>query len=513
MSVLLIAVVLCFAQIPKVSGDVLCGAAGAAAPVPAAYEIPAPGAVRPTGWLLDVMRSARDGYTAHMDEVDEQFRKAWAETTQPRGGDVHWWAKPGSWSAEGGAYWFEGLVRMAFQLDDPALKAMVSNRLETVLARTTPASWGFLWWMRRDNPEDVAALKGDAFLLVNSEKLVDTVGAWYEATGDTCAQRALRTAFSGAAFEIYPPVRGAYEAWRLTGDPEIARLLDAQVGKTAGSDRYGRMPPKYLDETLWLKYRHEGMLRLPTRHGLGASLGLFATLRRYQWSGDTNLLASVRAWCAFLDRHCRLPFGQTVMDEEWGWAGPGRATETCTAVCENALRTALLTVLGEGTWADDVEESVFNVGPNCTTADFALHTYMQQPNRTKACDLSECSHGGDGDDPSGWTDHGRYARKHRPLCCTAGLNRIWPDFVQAMWLKGRDGGVAAALFGPCTFETAMAGGRFAVRETTDYPFEDTIRFTVEAAPDAAVPFSVRIPRWCGEYDLAVNGLSDRKSVV
>lgn len=480
--------------------------------VPSVFEVPAPGEVKPTGWLLDVMQAARDGYTAHMDEVDEQFRMAWAETTRPRGKDVHWWANPGSWSAEGGAYWFDGLVRMAFQLDDDALKTMISNRLETVITKTTPDSWGFLWWLRRDNPEDVKALKGDAFLLANSEKLVSTIGAWYEATGDKRAERALRTAFSGAAFEIYKPIGGAYKAWQLTGDKGIAELLDKYCVATKNKDRHAVMqeryiqpPPDFLGESLWMKYRHELMFGIPTRHGIGASRGLTKALRLYQWTGDTNFLTTVRAWCKFLDTHCRLPFGQWVMDEEWGWAGPNRATETCTAACENAFRVELLAALGEGTWADDVEESVFNVGPNCTTSDFSLHTYMQQPNRIKPCDLSDCSHGGDEVAPP-WNEHGRYARKHSPLCCTAGLNRIWPDFVQAMWLKVHDGGVAAAMFGPCTFATTLAGNeRFAVRETTNYPFEDTIRFTIESAPQAAYPFFIRIPRWSEKYVLTVNG--------
>ena len=42
-----------------------------------------------------------------------------------------------------------------------------------------------------------------------------------------------------------------------------------------------------------------------------------------------------------------MPFGHTVMDEEWGHAGPTRATETCTAVIENATKLELMATLAE----------------------------------------------------------------------------------------------------------------------------------------------------------------------
>ena len=106
---------------------ILILAAGLA--VTPAMELAKPGAVKPRGRLLAAARAQRDGYTGHLDEIDDQFRRAWAPETHPRGKDLSWNTKPGAWSCEGGAYWFDGLVKLAFQLDDPDLKAMASNRL------------------------------------------------------------------------------------------------------------------------------------------------------------------------------------------------------------------------------------------------------------------------------------------------------------------------------------------------------------------------------------------------
>lgn len=44
---------------------------------PALILLP-PGAVEPAGWLRDWCLAARDGYTGHMDEYDDEFKRAWA---------------------------------------------------------------------------------------------------------------------------------------------------------------------------------------------------------------------------------------------------------------------------------------------------------------------------------------------------------------------------------------------------------------------------------------------------
>lgn len=44
---------------------------------PAFLTLP-PGAVEPQGWLRDWCLVAKDGYTGHMDDVDDEFKRAWA---------------------------------------------------------------------------------------------------------------------------------------------------------------------------------------------------------------------------------------------------------------------------------------------------------------------------------------------------------------------------------------------------------------------------------------------------
>lgn len=477
-------------------------------------ELAAPGAVRPTGWIRDVAEAQRDGYTGHMDDFDAQFRRAWRESTRPRGKDMAWNADPGAWSCEGGAYWFDGLVRLAYQLDDSGLKALASNRLETVLAKMSDDAIGFCWWLDRHDEAQVSEMKDSGnWLIWVTGMFARPVGAWYEATGDARAASALGSAFGNGIFDFdsYPTTpSGAYDAYRLTGDRRIAAALDGFCGRMAHEPKsfprvfaqYASCPGDYLEETLAIKRRHQWTLGLATRHGVIASESLLSVFRGYLWTGNTNWLQAVRAWYGFFDKNMRQPYGVTTMDEEWGYPGPRRGTETCVVAAESWTRINLLAALGEGRWGDDVERAFFNAGPNCVTPDFRRHVYIQQPNRTEANNLSDCSFSGD---PGEFL--GRYDPKHWPLCCTAALSRILPDYVQAMWMVSADDGVAAALYGPCTFGVNLRCGRFELEEKTEYPFEEKVTVVLKATPDSEVPVRLRLPAWCDAVEIRLNGMS------
>ncbi len=472
-----------------------------------------PGDVKPAGWLLDRARAARDGFTGHMDDVDEHFRLAWTTNCMRRGTHLAWAdAHKGSWSAEGGAYWFDGLVKLAHQLDDAALKDLARRRMSPVLDNVGPNSVGFVWWYDRNNRVDVdEVFKLALWRIWTAGISTRALGAWWAATDDPRACRAMRNAFSfeelGKRAGGYVPslLSAAYEAWTITRDPAVARTLDLCCADLA-RNQYAEPPWPGEEETLAL--RRPSLLKLVgpgdwsgigwPRHGVGASEYLLSLLRAYQWTGNAKILETVKAWYAFFDRFCRQPYGVTTMDEEWGWAGVKRGTETCDVAAETFMRENLLAVLGDGKWGDDVERAFFNAGPACVSRDFTRHVYFQLPNRVGAADeglAMSCQ----------FHDHTLYRRSVWPLCCTAALNRILPNYVQHMWLKTAEGGVAAALYGPSAFAADLPAGRVAFEERTGYPFDETIEIRVKEAPAAAFALKLRIPGWCASPKVAVNG--------
>ena len=85
------------------------------------------GAVRPQGWLKDQMERMCTGMTGHLDELYSKVvgpRNGWL------GGDGDVW--------ERGPYWIDGLLPLAYIMDDAQLKAKVQPWVEWVLKSQQP---------------------------------------------------------------------------------------------------------------------------------------------------------------------------------------------------------------------------------------------------------------------------------------------------------------------------------------------------------------------------------------
>ncbi|UWX55945.1 glycoside hydrolase family 127 protein [Maribacter litopenaei] len=88
-------------------------------------ELP-PGAIRPKSWLKEQLQRMADGMTGHLDEIYPQVlgpSNGWL------GGDGDGW--------ERGPYWVDGLLPLAYILDDADLKAKVSPWVEWTLTHQT----------------------------------------------------------------------------------------------------------------------------------------------------------------------------------------------------------------------------------------------------------------------------------------------------------------------------------------------------------------------------------------
>lgn len=490
------------------AADVLAVESGQANFCREAFALCRIGEIRPDGWLLDRARAARDGYTGHMDDVSVHFRRAWSANWKPRGKHLAWQGHDdGSWSSEGGTYWFDGLVKLAWQLDDPGLKEMAVRRLEPVLANMHENAMGFLWWMdRRDATQFMEFLReGEGYWQASWVHGMRgrAIAAYFKVVGDKRAKQALEWGYSDEriARQDWSPTlaSGLFDAWRATGSEKLRFCAELASATLSEISHFAKPPPEWLPETLWTKVSSQRGLKMPLRHGVYTSEELLSVWRAWQITGDEKLRDAVLAWYDFFDRNCRQPYGVTMMDEEWGWSGAKRGTETCDVAAESHTRIHLLATTGDGKWGDNVERAQFNAAPACVSRDFRRHVYFQLPNRTGLPgDAAAMSRPQD--------DHCEYREsKQWPLCCVAALNRILPNYIQSMWMRTANGGVAATAYGPCSFATELKNGPVAFSEKTDYPFSETIEIVAEEAPASAFPLLVRIPGWCGAPRLEVNG--------
>ena len=476
--------------------------------MPSKMELLRPGEVKPQGWLRDWCVTAKKGYVSRLDEVDKAFPRAWNRDFHPRGKYLDWGDPDrGAWCTEGGAYWFEGLVRLAWELDDPELKAYAKERLEPLLERMNENAIGFVYWMDRRDPKQLEEIEraNHGFIVGASGRSTRAMLAYWEATGDERALRALgwctddvRAYHFGNPLSL--PAAGA-DTWRYGGDAKTAAALDGFIAAAARDVgtwpalRYGFVRAG-TDEIAMTPRPHDRTWDWRRQHGVLMYESIYSFIKMTQWTGDRKYLDTVLTWLDFHAKWTRQPHGVTVADESFGWAGPHRGTETCTVAGDILAYATLASVTGEGRYADHVERSFFNAGPVCTSRDYMHHVYFQRPNRLKANEHFLVGPGSSGGD---------YRTKHWPLCCTAALTRILPGYVQWMWMKPADGGVAAALYGPNALETELGGVKLTIGTKTAYPFDETVEMTVEPEKALRFPLRLRIPEWCAKPEIAVNG--------
>ena len=96
-------------------------------------------------------------------------------------------------------------------------------------------------------------------------------------------------------------------------------------------------------------------------------------------------------------------------------------------------------------------------------------------------------------------------------CCTSNMHQGWPKFTQNLWYATADGGIAALIYSPSTVKATVGNGtEVMIDEKTTYPFGETIQFALTMAKGTkpvAFPFHLRVPGWCREATVLVNGQS------
>lgn len=154
-----------------------------------------PGLVEPAGWLRDWCQAAKEGYTGHMDEVDVEFRRAWAADHQMTGDRLNW--PQGAWPYEGGGYWFDGLTRLGHILHDESLIQQAQRRFAVVVDNMRPNSILFLWWLDKNQPFDAKSVEaGGGWSLWASGLLGRALAAHYDGSHDPRVLRTLEMAYA-----------------------------------------------------------------------------------------------------------------------------------------------------------------------------------------------------------------------------------------------------------------------------------------------------------------------------
>ena len=157
----------------------------------------------------------------------------------------------------------------------------------------------------------------------------------------------------------------------------------------------------------------------------------------------------------------------------------------------------LLSVLGDPAFGDRLERITFNALPATFSPDMWSHQYDQQVNQIE-CSVRRRNWNTNDDDSNIFGLEPNYG------CCTANLSQGWPKFAAHLWMAADDG-LAAVAYAPSEVATTIRGQTVRVRLETDYPFSDTLHFTVQPGSAHKFPLLLRIPLWAAGAHVTVNG--------
>jgi len=441
------------------------------------------GAVRPRGWLADQLRIQADGLSGHLDEFwPDVARSQWI------GGDAEGW--------ERGPYWLDGVVPLAVLLDDENLKAKVSHWFDYILAHQHEDGW----LGAKGDVHGVGATELDPWPLF---VLFKAMAQWQEATGDArivpAMSHALRRVDALLAEEplhSWAKMRWPDLVWGVrwlharTGEDWLLRL--AEKAQAQGYD--------WRTHFAHFAYTDKQPQWLLENHVVNHAMALKEPALRAPFEANGTDVA--QEWIAVLDQWHGQATGVFTGDESLAGLSPSQGTELCAVVEYLFSLETLLAAFGTPALADRLERIAFNALPATFTTDMWAHQYVQQANQV-VCKLAP-----DGERiyTNNGPDANLFGLEPHFGCCTANMHQGWPKFAAGLWMAAPGGGLAAVALAPSQVRAAVGaeGTTVTVTEDTEYPFRDTVTFSVQSDAPVRFPLQIRIPGWAEGATVQIN---------
>jgi hypothetical protein len=431
------------------------------------------GAIRPRGWLQRQLRIQADGLSGHLDEF-------WPDVGQSQwfGGSAEGW--------ERAPYWLDGVIPLAWLLDDQALKARISRYLDFIVSHQRADGWYGPY------PEDAVAKRYDMWAILLANK---ALAQYHDATGDArvlqAVMKSLRALLGGldrtplygwGKFRWYEGLVPVFHVYERTREPwllDLARKLRAQ-----GVD----FETLFTTEDLAIPTPRRGLWKW-TKHVVNTAMATKAAALGWRLDQRATDRAFATKMIEFLDRHHGQVNGMFSGDECLAGRNPLQGTELCAVVEFMYSLEHLFSVFGDPVFGDRLERVAFNALPATFAPDMWSHQYDQQANQ------AQCTINPD----HNWTTNGPesnlYGLEPNFGCCTSNMHQGWPKFVAHLWMKSTDEGLVAAAWAPCHVETRLDDVAVTVSVDTDYPFRDRVTVVVTPARAARFPLLLRVPAW------------------
>jgi len=432
------------------------------------------GAVKPSGWLKSQLEAQASGLTGNIDDFWPDLTKsAW------HGGDGDAW--------ERGPYFLDGLVPLAYLLDDKRLIEKVKNWIEPILASSSDTGWY--------GP----AKNKDRWPLSVANKVLMQ---YYDATGDKRAIdvltkyfRYLHNAPPDWPHKDWRGVRAmenavtGYWLYRQTGEKWILEAIESIQNNGADWTSYYEKFPWDSAAAADKKIPHDGTPEGMSAHGVNNAMAIKYPGLWYQQSMDERFRKAVFSGIEKYDINHGQAGGKFSADEHLSGNSPAQGTELCTVVEYMFSLEELYAIFGDNRLADRLELLTYNALPGATTPDMWSHQYDQQSNQVMVSAAKR-----------EWSSNDDYSNIYGLMpnfaCCLANMHQGWPKFVEAMWMATNDNGLALVAYGPSIVKAKVGKDKeVTITEETDYPFNGSVKLAISTEKSVRFPVYLRIPGW------------------
>ena len=433
------------------------------------------GSISPEGWLLKQLELQRDGLNGHLGEISAWLQKE----------DNAWLKTGGKWGWEEVPYWLRGYGNLAYIMKDEAMLKETKFWIE-----------GILKSQRKDgNFGPVQLNEGKQDFWPNMVVLW-IVQSYYEYSNDVrvidfmskYCNYLLTVPDDDFLSSYWENSRGGDNLWSVvwlynrTGDKNLLALADKIHRNTAD----------------WTK-----STQLPNWHNVNVAQCFREPATYFLFKKDSALLeASYNVQSLVRRTFGQVPGGMFGADENAriGFFDPRQGTETCGFVEQMASDEIMLLISGDPIWAENCEDVAFNSFPAALMPDYKALRYITSPNHV----VSDSKNHNPGIDNSGpFLAMNPFSSR----CCQHNHGFGWPYYAEHLIMATPDNGLAAVMYTACKTKGIVGsnGVEVTLHEQTNYPFEESIRFKVSTPSKVSFPLYLRIPSWCKNASISING--------
>lgn len=478
------------------------------APVADKYiELPV-GAIKPRGWLLHQLQIMNKGTTGHLDEVHDKIKidNGWL------GGKGEAWEET--------PYWLDGAVPLAYLLDDERLKTKVLQYINWTIENQRPSGYfGPVTKWERETGNKISVNdcdKGEDWW--PKMVMLKVLQQYYTATNDMRVIKLMSSYFNYQRQTLAACNIGKWAEWATSRGTDNEMIIQWLYNITKDKNLLALAEQVHQQSFAWSEWlgnrdwvinaaTYQNSDKWMTRHGVNVAMALKDPSVQYQRSGDAKYIKALQTGFNDLMTLHGLPMGIFSADEDLHGNDPTQGTELCATVEAMFSLEHIIAVTGDHRYMDALERMTFNALPPQTTDDYNHKQYFQIANQVNikrgVFNFSL---------PFNRQMNNVLGMRSGYTCCLANMHQGWTKFTTHLWYATPANGLAALHYSPNTVTAKVGTSKTEVTidEETNYPFSGDIHFTISTKQSVQFPFALRIPGWCNEAIITLNGVPLRK---